>query len=113
MVCSISKYVIKQYIPLHSKSCFGITSCAMNIVIVMTVPQPYLKKKNNVAHTVTLLVCFGQSGILLPWRMNLIIFFYSTVLFKALKVLEKMLVGIGIPRLSHVCFMLICRNLHA
>lgn len=31
----------KQHTPVHCKSCFGVTSCAVNIVIVVAVPQPY------------------------------------------------------------------------
>lgn len=64
------------------------------------------------ANTVTLSMCFGQSGALVAWRTYLVIFFYSTVLFKVLKVLEKILIEIGVPRPSHVCFMLINRNSH-
>lgn len=66
------------------------------------------------ANTVTLSVSFGQTGILVPWRTYLVFFFfYSTVLFKVLRVLEKILRGVGVPRPSHVCFMLINKNLLA
>lgn len=63
------------------------------------------KKVINMVNTVTLSVCFGQSGILVAWRIYLVIFFYSTVLFKVLKVLEKILAGIGVPRhpMSALC----------
>lgn len=100
----------KQHTPPHCKSCFGVTSCAVNTFTVMAVPQLHELKKINVANTVTLSMCFGQSGALVAWRTYLVIFFYSTVLFKALEVLEKILIGIGVPRPSHVCFMLINRN---